>query len=94
MDTWVWIVIAIVVIATIALVAWMAGSKRRTATLQEQFGPEYERTMRMSESSARCGERAVGPPRTPGRAGHPAVERVGARSIRGCVARRAGRVRR
>ena len=48
MDTWVWIVIAVVV-ATIALVAWMA-TKRRTSTLKEQFGPEYERTMRVSES--------------------------------------------
>ena len=38
------------VVATIVLVAWMAGTKRRTTALQEQFGPEYERTMRMSET--------------------------------------------
>ena len=50
MDTWVWIVIAILVIAVVAGIVWAAMSRRRTATLQEQFGPEYERTMRTSES--------------------------------------------
>lgn len=49
MDMWVWIVIAVVV-ATIASVAWMAGTKRRTAALQERFGPEYDRMMRVSDS--------------------------------------------
>src|SRR4249920_2247108 len=47
MDTWVWIVIAVLVIAAIA---WAMRARRKTATLQEQFGPEYERTMRVSES--------------------------------------------
>jgi hypothetical protein len=50
MDTWVWIVIAVVVLGTIGIVAWMAWTKRRTASLKEGFGPEYERTVRMSDS--------------------------------------------
>ena len=32
------------------MVAWVAATKRRTTSLQEQFGPEYDRTMRVSES--------------------------------------------
>ena len=50
MDTWVWIVIAVVVVATIAIVAWMAWTQRRTTALKERFGPEYDRTMRVSDS--------------------------------------------
>jgi hypothetical protein len=50
MDTWVWIVIAIVVVAAIALVVWMTAVRRRTATLQDQFGSEYDRTVRLSDS--------------------------------------------
>ena len=42
--------------------------------------------MRVVGEPARRGERAVGPPRTPGGAGHPAVEPVGARPLRGRVA--------
>ena len=46
MPTWAWIIIgvvaALVVIGAIAA-AW--ARKRRTAGLQERFGPEYERTV-------------------------------------------------
>jgi hypothetical protein len=49
MDTWVWIVIAIVVVGLIGLAIW-AMTQRRTSSLREQFGSEYDRTMDLSES--------------------------------------------
>ena len=45
MDTWVWIVIAIAAVVVIALVLWSALRARRTRTLKEGFGPEYDRTV-------------------------------------------------
>lgn len=45
MDAWVWIVLAIVALILIGAIAWLAGRQRRTATLREQFGPEYDRTL-------------------------------------------------
>ena len=52
MDTWVWIVIAVAAVVVLAvLAAWLAARRRRTGRLQEQFGPEYERTV--EESGAR-----------------------------------------
>jgi hypothetical protein len=44
MSTVVWVVVAIVVVAAIALVA-VGVSKRRTAMLRDRFGPEYDRTV-------------------------------------------------
>ncbi len=44
MDTWVWIVIAAVVLVVL-LAIWMATRKRRTSHLREGFGPEYDRTV-------------------------------------------------
>lgn len=40
------IVLAILVIAAILPVVWLELRKRRTASLQARFGPEYERTVR------------------------------------------------
>ncbi len=45
MDTWVWIVIVAAVVLVLGLVAWNLTRKRRTAHLQEGFGPEYDRTV-------------------------------------------------
>ena len=45
MSTWVWIVIAIAAVIVVAVVAWTAFRKRRTQTLREGFGPEYDRTV-------------------------------------------------
>jgi hypothetical protein len=45
MSTWVWIVIAVVVVAAVLFVAWRAVSSRRRRGLQERFGPEYDRTV-------------------------------------------------
>src|SRR5919199_1346614 len=45
MATWVWIVIAVAAVAVLALVLWSALRTRRTRTLKEGFGPEYDRTV-------------------------------------------------
>ena len=45
MATWVWIIIAIAAVAVLALVLWSALRARRTRTLREGFGPEYDRTV-------------------------------------------------
>src|SRR5919202_4534794 len=45
MATWVWIVIAIAAVVVLALVLWSALRARRTRTLREGFGPEYDRTV-------------------------------------------------
>src|SRR5919202_4768934 len=45
MATWVWIVIAVAAVVVLALVVWSALRARRTRTLREGFGPEYDRTV-------------------------------------------------
>ena len=45
MATWVWIVIAVAAVVVVGLVLWSALRTRRTRTLKEGFGPEYERTV-------------------------------------------------
>src|SRR5919199_5679280 len=45
MDTWVWIVIAIAAVVFLGVVLWSALRAKRTKTLQEGFGPEYDRTV-------------------------------------------------
>jgi hypothetical protein len=45
MPAWLWVVIAVVVIAAIALAVWAAMRRRRTENLRRQFGPEYDRTV-------------------------------------------------
>jgi hypothetical protein len=52
MDAWVWILIAVVLIAVIAAAAWMATRRRRTERLQERFGPEYDRTVKRTDDRA------------------------------------------
>jgi hypothetical protein len=52
MDTWVWILIAIVAIAVVTVAAWISMRKRRTARLKEQFGPEYDRTVQGTDDRA------------------------------------------
>jgi FtsZ-interacting cell division protein ZipA len=44
MDTWVWIVIAVAVAIVLLGVVWAARTKR-TRSLRETFGPEYDRTV-------------------------------------------------
>lgn len=42
METWVWIVI-MVSLALVVVMAWAMSTKRRTSSLQERFGTEYDR---------------------------------------------------
>jgi hypothetical protein len=48
-DAWVWILIAVVVVAVIAAIVWATWTKRRTTMLRQQFGPEYDRTIAQSD---------------------------------------------
>jgi FtsZ-interacting cell division protein ZipA len=45
MDTWVWIVIAAAAAIVLLVVLWSATRTRRSSTLRERFGPEYDRTV-------------------------------------------------
>jgi hypothetical protein len=45
MATWMWIVIAIAAVVIVGLVIWGIVRARRTATLRDRFGPEYDRTL-------------------------------------------------
>jgi hypothetical protein len=45
MDTWVWIVIAAVAAIVLLAVLWSATRARRTQSLQDRFGREYDRTV-------------------------------------------------
>ena len=54
MDAWVWVVLAVVVVV-VGLVALTAARKRRTGSLQDRFGPEYERVT-AEGGSRRAGE--------------------------------------
>jgi hypothetical protein len=55
MDAWVVILVVVAVIALAAL-AWWAMSRRRTADLQQKFGPEYDRTVQASDNDRRTAE--------------------------------------
>lgn len=50
MPSWGWVVIAIGLVAVLAVVVWQALARRRTRRLQQQFGPEYDRTLGTAES--------------------------------------------
>ena len=50
MPSWVWVLIAIAVVAVLAVVLWQALARRRTGRLQQQFGPEYDRTLGTTDS--------------------------------------------
>jgi hypothetical protein len=45
MSTWVWIVIVAAVVVVVAIIVWLALRARRTQTLKEGFGSEYDRTV-------------------------------------------------
>lgn len=50
MPSWVWVLIAIALVIVLAAVVWQALAKRRTGRLQQQFGPEYDRTVGSADS--------------------------------------------
>ena len=52
MQTWIWIAIAVVLVAVllIATTVWMA-RRRRTTDLRRTFGPEYDRTVERADDA-------------------------------------------
>lgn len=50
MPVWAWVLIAIGIVAVVLLVAWQVITQQRTRRLQEQFGPEYQRTVTAADS--------------------------------------------
>jgi len=58
METWVWILIAAVIVAVIVVIAvsWALQGRRR-AHLRDRFGPEYDRAV--SDSGRRTAERRL-----------------------------------
>jgi cytoskeletal protein RodZ len=54
MPGWVWAVIVIAAVVVLAVVVWQAMRARRTRTLQQRFGPEYERTVDDAEDKRRA----------------------------------------
>jgi len=50
MPSWVWVLIAIGVVVIVAVIVWQGVSRRRTGKLQQQFGPEYDRTVETADS--------------------------------------------
>jgi hypothetical protein len=58
MDAWVWIVIAVAAAVVVLGLSWAATRTRRTRSLQERFGPEYDRTVEHA-GDRREGEREL-----------------------------------
>lgn len=50
MPAWVWVLIVVAAIVVVAAVVWRAVAARRTRTLQDRFGPEYNRTVDRSDT--------------------------------------------
>lgn len=50
MPAWVWVLIIVAAVIVVAAVVWRALASRRTRTLQDRFGPEYNRTLEGSDS--------------------------------------------
>ena len=49
MPVWGWVLIAVAAVAIVALIVMRITAKRKTNQLQEQFGPEYDRTIEEQE---------------------------------------------
>ena len=50
MPAWLWVLIVVAAVVVVAAVIWRAVATRRTRTLQDRFGPEYNRTVNSSDS--------------------------------------------
>jgi len=50
MPGWAWVLVAIAAGIVVALVLWQALNARRSRTLKQRFGPEYDRTVERSGS--------------------------------------------
>lgn len=53
METWVWILIAALVVAAAAII-WFAVQASRRRQLRERFGPEYDRTVSRTSSRSQA----------------------------------------
>jgi hypothetical protein len=49
-PTWVWILIAAAAVLVVAVIAGTITKQRKTKQLQDQFGPEYDRTVETADS--------------------------------------------
>jgi hypothetical protein len=58
MATWVWIVIAVAAVGLLLGIVWAATSKRRSRSMQDRFGREYDRTVEQA-GGRRQGEREL-----------------------------------
>ena len=58
MDTWVWIVVALVVAFIVLGLVWSALRTKRTRSLQDTFGSEYDRTIEQA-GDRRAAEREL-----------------------------------
>jgi hypothetical protein len=59
MTTWIWILILIAVLAIVGLAA-MAATRRRTTTLRQRFGDEYDRTVQAHDDRRAAEAELVG----------------------------------
>src|SRR5690348_11710412 len=50
MPGWAWVLIVVGAVVVVALVVWRSMAARRSRSLQEQFGPEYDRTLESSDN--------------------------------------------
>ncbi|MBW8487130.1 hypothetical protein [Actinomadura parmotrematis] len=50
MSTAVWVVVAVVIVAVLAVVGYLVWSRSRSRRLRQQFGPEYDRTVEQQGS--------------------------------------------
>jgi hypothetical protein len=58
MATWIWIVIAVAAVLVVLAIAWAATTKRRSRSLQDRYGREYDRTVERA-GGRREGEREL-----------------------------------
>ena len=93
MSTWLWIVIAIVVLAVVvAAVSSMIG-RRRTERLRQGFGPEYDRTVESTGDQATAEAELRDRQRRHDELDLRPLAPEARRRVRGRVARHPGRVR-
>jgi len=49
MPGWAWALVAVAALLVVAIVVWTALKARRTRTLQDRFGPEYDRALERTD---------------------------------------------